>query len=203
MKGNQDRQRVVLHNLWISLRSVSFILCLLLFQFQLFAQAREESGDRSSGRNAPAKSGFDMDKVVVGGNLGLQFGTITLIEVSPTIGYRFTDKILAGLGGRYIYFEDNTFGSSFSTNIYGGNIFSQYFILENFLTHVEYELLNLQAGFDRDERIDVSSFFVGGGYRSSLGGNSYASILLLYDLIGDRNSPYSNPILRVGFAIGL
>lgn len=184
---------------------LAFLAVILIYNTS-YSQAREEgvSSNSSKGTAKGSKSGFDMDNVVVGGGFGLQFGTITLVEVSPTVAYRFTDNFLTGIGGRYTYFEDNTTGLSFSTNIYGGSIFSQYFFLDNFLAHTEYEILNLQVGFNENNRANVSSFFVGGGYRSPLGANSYATIIILYDLNDDINSPYvSNPIIRFGFAIGL
>ena len=104
-----------------------------------------------------------------------------------------------------MYYEDRTFAPQFiySTNIYGGGIFNQYFFLENFLAHAEYEILNLDSPLNINKRINVHSFFVGGGYRSQIGGNSYASILLLYNLNESVDSPYTNPILRIGFGIGL
>ena len=37
--------------------------------------------------------GFDKSKLFVGGNLGLAFGTYTIINVSPLVGYHFTDVL--------------------------------------------------------------------------------------------------------------
>ena len=39
---------------------------------------------------------FEKDKLFTGGNLGLQLGTYTLIDISPIIGYYFTNKFSAG-----------------------------------------------------------------------------------------------------------
>lgn len=177
----------------------------IMLIFSLFILTALYSQDTESTANNSSK-GFDWDRVVVGGSLGAQFGNITIVELSPSIGYMLTQNFLAGIGGTYLYFEDNDF--NYSTNIYGGRIFTNYFILENFLAHVEYEALNLEVSIptpehDPGDRATIGSFLVGGGVRSSLGGNSFASIMLLYNLNESLHSPYSNPILRIGFGIGL
>jgi len=114
-----------------------------------------------------------------------------------------TDNWLAGIGARYIYFEERFAGFTYKTNIYGGALFSQYYFLESFLTHVEFESLSINNINNPEQRININSFFVGVGIRRQLGINSYASALLLYNLNDDINSPYSNPVFRINFAFGL
>ncbi len=40
------------------------------------------------------RKGFDKSKLFFGGNLGLAFGNYTIINVSPLVGYRFTEFLL-------------------------------------------------------------------------------------------------------------
>lgn len=54
-------------------------------------------------RDRSNDDGFDWDKITVGGGLAVNFGSITYIDVSPTVGYYLTDNILAAVGGTYIY----------------------------------------------------------------------------------------------------
>lgn len=186
------------------LRCLGLLLLLFLVSGNLFAQARDYEND--SPKNPPkniSKKGFDPDKLIIGGNLGAQFGNITLVEISPQIGYLVKPNILMGIGGRYLYYEDRTFIQTYRTNIYGGSIFSQYYFLENFIAHAEYELLNLDDFRQQEKRVNIQSIFLGGGYRSMIGGRSFVSILLLYNLNETYNSPYTNPILRIGVGIGL
>mgnify|MGYP001590874713 CR=1 FL=1 len=138
-------------------------------------------------------------KVFTGGNLGLQFGNYTFIDVSPLIGYRFTKKIHSGIGVTYRYFSDNL--NKFSTSIYGGSIFSRYYILDNLFAHGEYEVLNGEWLYGK--RFNVTSIFAGAGYSQNLGGKIVANVLILWNINESVYSPYRNPIFRAGIGIGL
>ena len=183
-----------------------FLIVTCFTVLNLNGQAREISKERQPLSPTKKSSKFDPSKLLIGGGLGAQFGTITSVQISPTIGYLFTENLLVGLSGQYIYYEENYGNFIYKTNMYGGGIYAQRYFLTNFIAHIEYELLNLDAYNPIDgseERINVSSFFVGGGYRSLIGGNSFASFMLLYNLNDDINSPYINPIIRISFGVGL
>jgi len=169
------------------LKIFALLFCFLISEYALNAQAREGNSQPQSSKNSKPSDGFDLSRVVIGGGFGLQFGTITLVELSPTAAYLFTDNFLA----------------SFNTSLYGGSIFAQHFFLENFIAHAEYELLSVETVFEGDSRVNVGSFFVGGGYRSYLSDVSYVGLLLLYNLNDDINSPYTNPVIRVNLGFGL
>ena len=68
-----------------------FIIGMALIQFTL-AQDLE-------------KTGFDKSKLFFGGNLGLAFGTYTIINVSPQVGYHFSPMFAGGVGVNYSYFK--------------------------------------------------------------------------------------------------
>jgi hypothetical protein len=147
------------------------------------------------------------DRLFFGGNFGLQFGTQTIIEVAPIVGYRLTDRLAAGVGGKYIYYRFRSAPFEYSTNMYGGSVFARYNILENLFAYTEYEILNLDAPDPLNpyalRRTNVTSVFVGGGYRQLLGTRSSLNLMLLYNLNESTNSPYQNPILRIGFGFGI
>lgn len=153
------------------------------------------------------------DRFFTGGGLGLQFGTVTFIDISPILGYMLTDNIAVGVGVTYNYYEDKRFDPVFSTNIFGASAFARYYFLDSFLEkiflHAEYEILNFEAmlvnayGFEYKDRIYVSGFLVGGGYREPIGARSFLSLTILWDVIEDINSPYINPVIRVGINIGI
>jgi hypothetical protein len=155
-----------------------------------------------------------VDKLFFGGGLGLQFGTVTLIDISPVIGYRVTEKLETGIGLTYKYYKYNDYynlGSDLKTNIIGGSVFARYHILENLFAHIEYESLHYRydeyygsgSSITFDQRTAVyNSIFVGGGYRQRISSGSYFFIMALWNLNDGAYSPYSNPVLRMGVIIG-
>jgi hypothetical protein len=154
----------------------------------------------------PVKELNFRERIFWGGNLGLQFGNLTFIDVSPLVGYRFTDKISAGPGISYMYYRENFRGfAPFSTTIYGGRVFGRYHFRPNMFGHAEYEVLNLEyySIFTNGvERANIPSFLVGGGFRQPLGGRLFMNLLALFNLNPHPLSPYSNPVIRMGFGHG-
>lgn len=181
------------------------LICFLIpFSFANFAfsQARDSYSRPSSTKVEKGFNKFTLENIVVGGNVGAQFGNITVVNIAPTVGFKLRDSWLIGVSGTYVYYEDKRFLPSYKTNIYGGGIFTQYYFLEYFTAHLEYEVLNLEAQFS-NQRVNTEALLIGGGYRSAIGSSSFFNILLLYNLLEDVNYPYDNPIIRVGFGIGL
>lgn len=146
------------------------------------------------------------DRLYFGGGLGLSFGSQTYVEIAPIVGYKVTERFSTGLGLKYIYskYHDDYF--NYSSNIYGGGPFARFFVVEGLFLHAEYEWLNLEVPdplSNRFYRDNISSVFLGGGYRQMIGSSSAFDILVLFNINESRNSPYTNPIFRIGFGIGL
>jgi len=159
--------------------------------------------DSSMFRKNPPKQNF-LDKVYFGGNFGLQFGTVTFIDISPLAGYRFTEKFSAGLGVTYQYYHYKDRFYDLETNVYGGRIFGRYLFTEYLFGHAEYEFLNLEAfDFFPPRRVDVISILAGGGYLQRFGRNSAIVAMILYNFTESAYTPYQNPIIRIGVNIGL
>ena len=74
---------------------------LLLFSTSLYAQT--DSTDHAPIAK-PRKDPKPLsEKLVFGGNFGLQLGNYTNITLSPIVGYRVTDDLVLGGGPTYIY----------------------------------------------------------------------------------------------------
>jgi len=127
------------------------------------------------------------------------------------------------------YFHDvsNDSWKSYSTHVYGGGVFLRYYlysIFDNFLgnlfAHGEYEYLYyirpyvpsstgnyidpFQNRFAKGrDVVEVSSIFLGGGYRQPVGNRVFFDLLVLCNLNDSNNSPYNNPVIRIGVAVGL
>ncbi len=143
------------------------------------------------------------DRLFFGGDLGLQFGDVTYVNVAPTIGYKVTERFGVGVGPMYSYLKYTDYPVSF--NSYGGRFFSQYKLLENILGYGEFGFLNSDVYDivnDKVVRADIPSLLLGGAYVQELGANSSFNLMLLYNVIEDQYSYYQNPIIRLGFNAG-
>ena len=70
-------------------------------------------------------------KIFFGGNLGLFFGTVTDIEISPLVGYKIYKGLSAGGGFTYIYYRERYADNAvFETNQYGWRVFAMYDIFK-------------------------------------------------------------------------
>ncbi len=184
------------------------ILAFLLAFFMLTAPFTVLASDEEDVKDLPFR-----ERLYVGGYLGLQIGTITAINISPTVAYRFTNRITGGVGGTYQYYRDRGWGVnpefSTSTHIYGGTVFTRYNITPRIFAQVEYEALNLdsQMGFlsgsSAGGRFWEHNYFAGGGYRAPLGPRAYLNLMLLYNFNSESVVHYQNPVFRFGIDVRL
>lgn len=139
------------------------------------------------------------ERLSFGGNLGLQIGNPTLIDVSPTLGYKVTPKFMPGIGLTYIYYGYTYSGQYVSTHVYGGRLFARYNVWQQLFLHTEFEMLNFED-YQTNGRQWVPAWLAGGGYTQSLGGHSTVYIMVLWNLLESATKPslYNNPIIRVG-----
>jgi len=135
------------------------------------------------------------DNIFFGGGLDLQFGTYTMIKLTPEAGYRLIPTFETGIGGYFLYIKD--FSSNFSENIYGGKLFSRYYVLNNFVLIGEYEALFVPSY--TGERIIVPGLLGGIGYQQKLGERFAVQTSILYNFLMTENTPYQNPIIRISF----
>ena len=104
-------------------------------------------------------------RVSVGGNLGLQFGTVTAINISPEVMLRVVDQFHLGVGFSYDYLQSKKYFwddpnqqyLDFKANVYGGRVFARYYLrslfdnfVGNLFAHAEYEYLYYTRPFKLD-----------------------------------------------------
>lgn len=189
------------------------VLCvIMLICFSFLANAQEKEENPNSLKGTPFK-----ERIYFGGNMGLNFGNITVVNIAPIMGYNLNKKLSVGLGAKYIYYREryDQYNWDYSTSFYGGSVFSKYILSESFLLHAEFEALNSEVReflSTTSTRKWVPMGFVGAGYKKALGGKSYFQVLALYDVINSPYSPYQGQyifgrnipvILRGGIVIGL
>ncbi len=155
-----------------------------------------------------------------GGSFGFSAGSVTAVDLAPIVGYRLTPRFSVGGGINYQYYKDNreNYGiSTFETQIYGVNTFVSYALINNLdetigimglggiTLHAEYDGLSLERRyfdyptFPENGRIWISNYLAGFGLRQPIGERSSVSILFLWSINPPMVSPYSNPVVRIGF----
>jgi hypothetical protein len=191
------------------MKKTCVLVAVLLFTINtLWAQEGDDS----------PKQGFQREKMFIGGNFGLTFGDFTLINISPQLGYRFTDFFAAGFGvnGQYVSLRDRTFNgnllSKSSQGVVGLNIFGRVYPIRNIMLQVQPEA-NYVFGkirwYDsnppqvyKTDAVIAPSLLLGGG--AVLPSGRGAMILsVFYDVLQSENSPYGRrPIYNFGYNIG-
>jgi hypothetical protein len=138
-----------------------------------------------------------------GGWLGLQFGTITSINVSPMVIYQANNWLYPGIGFSYMYYNDKRYIPEYSNSTYGMRVFSSFYIWQDLFAHAEFETLNIEYYDQPGERGFINNIMLGGGYRQWIGNRAFAMFTILYNFNDTRYSPYRNPIIRIGFGAGI
>lgn len=148
------------------------------------------------------------DRIWFGGGIGLNFGTVTSIQIEPMAGY-FLDKenkLSIGAGVSYWYYQDNRYNPAITNDGFGYRIFTRYRPISQFYAHAEFYHLNAERYNyfdDSTQRIWIPHLLVGGGYVQSLGGRSSFYIQVLFDILQDPNSIYAGqPVFSGGVGIG-
>ncbi|HQK36111.1 MAG TPA: hypothetical protein PLC81_00605 [Bacteroidales bacterium] len=194
------------------------LLCMLIviasFSSVLFGQERDRDHDREKQEKRESNR-----KIFFGGNFALMIGTVTNIEISPLVGYRFTPRLSAGTGITYAYYRERFTGfNTYETHIYGGRIFGSWLAIKDLketiglpgnggvIGYTEYEALNMDDNYKTtlintggNQREWFHNVYVGGGYRQPIGRNASFNILILWNLNQSPKLPYDNPTIRVGF----
>lgn len=149
--------------------------------------------------------GFDRSKLVIGGNLGMQFGNYTLINVAPQVGYRLSPYFTAGAGVSYTYYKDdyiytNARSYDYRASYFGMNLFGRVYPIKYVVLSVQPEASRMWRSYDtptgkiKDDKF-VPSVLIGGGL--SLGP---VTAMIQYDVVQNKNSPYSDNIFySVGY----
>lgn len=183
-------------------------LLIMLISVPAFSQFGQPSVEK--------RNDFKMQKrFYVGGGLGFGISSYsTNLMLAPVIGYRLTPDVDLGVRFNYTYnrYDDAYYGVKFSTNNFGAGLFARYylFFFNDLFIHAEYEALNydkyvsLTANNEIEkERAWVSSFFLGAGYRQWISSNVFVGMSVLFNLLDSYDSPYSNPIFRIGVGVGI
>lgn len=191
------------------MKNILLLLICLAVAGPGFSQSEEKPETTDS-------TGFDKSRLFFGGNFGLSFGSQTLINVSPQVGYRFSQYFAAGAGVNFIYssiksyYSDGSTASRQNLGYAGLNVFGRVYPVQYILLQAQPEL-NYSWGKLKDYDTDVTytltgkfvpSLLLGGGVAIPAGRGSFV-IMGQYDILQDARGPYGkNIFMNFGYNVG-
>jgi hypothetical protein len=160
-----------------------------------------------------AQSGFDRSRLFMGGSFGARLGSNTLVNLSPQVGYHFSDHFAAGAGVNCIA-SSLTFRASGGARLYresfgyaGLNTFARVYPMRAIFFSAQPEY-NYSWGRVRyfNGQPDVKSpgafvpcLLLGAGAVLPASRGSLIA-MVQYDVAGNERSPYGrNPFVSMGF----
>ena len=183
------------------------------------------SGKPGYHKKTMKKKGYDPSRLVLGGGINALFGNgYASVGISPMVGYKFTNNLVAGVGLGYQYNQqpDLNFSNPYYSstvyydkeNIVYPNLWAKYTVWRILYigTQLEYDLIHLNEpaldinGYQITANVNVNAtcWLVGAGIKQPLGGRVYFYVELMYDVLQQDYSPYLNTIVpRGGIAVGL
>ncbi len=152
------------------------------------------------------------ERMFFGGNLGLQFGTITNIQISPIMGLWVLPRVVVAAGPNFTYYQD----PYDKTMIYGGKFYSEFYLIRDLssvlplggrtgiFVHLEDEVLSLESAYWANssttaERFTINTLLLGGGISQQIGNRAFMNFMVLWALNESIYTVYSNPEIRVSF----
>lgn len=149
-------------------------------------------------------------KINTGGYFGLQLGTNIAIDLSPRIGFYPFKNMCIGIGGTYMFMSQKSYGERINTHIFGGNAFVEGYFWDKLVLHASYEFTNYPRVYaisgsneTYTERVNTQALLLGGGYQQRISNMVSLYGLILFDVLNDTYSFYSNPQIRVGVNVSI
>jgi len=163
------------------------------------------------GQDEEDSKGFQKEKLFAGGTFGLSFGSYTLINLSPQVGYRFNKYLASGIAFNLQYAsqkEKDGWGNDYSKTtqgITGLSLFGRFYPTQKFLIQLQPEVNYMfgnikyyqptETKYKLDAEI-VPSLLAGGGLVMPSEKGAFI-VTVMYDLLQKINSPYGDqPIVN-------
>ena len=145
------------------------------------------------------------DRLYLGGTVGAWFGTSTYVNLSPIIGVKINKQFSVGVGAIYNYYSQTYAAKKYVSTLYGGSGFARYFVMENLFAQVGLDRISVpdyRTGI-LNSRAWVDNVLIGAGYRQQFSDKGTIVAMIFYNVNQTPLSPYQNPIIQIGFNVGL
>lgn len=155
---------------------------------------------RNSLKNQPLSK-----RIVFGGSIKVSQSESIDIDFSPSMAYLITKRLSSGIEIVYRgeFGDGKKWHESFSTNTYGGRLFTDYAVLKSFYAHTELESISTPKQSTTPADINsneiVFGAMVGMGKRFGLGKSATGKVVIQYNFLHKENALYSSPwVVRFG-----
>lgn len=172
---------------------------------------KEESGNEDALSKLEKKK-EKLNNLRIGGSFGLQFGTYTYVNVSPTIGYLMAKKRLELGGGPILIYQRYRYSSNYAVSffVYGADVYAKGYLYKGLYLEARFDPVNKPSYFDLNKRLWVHHLLLGAGYAAPIGKIGSFYISLLYNVLDNDESIYQGTfsdelplILNMGFGFGV
>ncbi|MBL7846158.1 MAG: apolipoprotein A1/A4/E family protein [Cyclobacteriaceae bacterium] len=179
---------------------------------QQLSKAKRMYGNVQSVKNLPSKRPNEMkdkpfrERIVPGVNLQIYQSTHLLIDLAPTVGYRFTGRWTAGLAYTFRIGVDKNFDNYIrNEQVYGPRIFAQFLAFKGFFLHGDLEALHAPAvGTPEESASTVIGSYLGIGKNFNVNRRVKGQITGLYRAEFQGALPAQNTFnLRIGFSYNM
>ena len=190
----------------IAVSSIIKYFFILLFAISIngaYAQYENTSGQKKEGDVKKRPKPQQPKRWFVGGMFGAGFSSYSsYIEISPLVGYKITPDFHVGTRITYIWnsyqYQTGPYvNERVNLHHYGASLFARYVFFKGLFGQVEYEALSFD--YYQLPREWINSLFIGGGYYQNIGGRGFATFAILFNVLDNIDSPYTNPVIRIGF----
>jgi len=141
-------------------------------------------------------------RIEVGGNFGLAFGSnSTSVVIAPQLGYVINKHFTVGGGINYSHFSSSK--NDISQNFLGLNVFGRVRPIQNIILQAQPEIFRVWTNWDGVSTSElVPTFLIGAGMIIPMGGRGGMSMMLHYDVVQNRYSPYRAGVFySVGYTV--
>ncbi len=165
----------------------------LVFTQNLFAQFEDYEQKEIKHEKIAKKSATDSSKIlsrfVFGGDFNLAFGTVTAVQLSPTVGFYMTNWSLAGAYVSYEYYKSKAL--NFSDSRYGAGVLAELYPIEWLVLHGENGLTRVYD-YQNYKYLWTYDVFAGAGFRQKFGKKSMINYLFLFNI---NKNPFFPPTM--------
>ncbi len=175
-----------------------------------YVRPSEQGSTVSPDHTAPVPQKSIWDNLSLGGSFGLQFGSITFVEVEPLLNYHFGESFMIGVGPIYQYVnaQAQVYGFEYTASTYGARVSALFFLpdeLSKIFIMGEYDVLNVPElnSYNSIDRGNLTIPLAGIGYRDKLSDKFSFFIYGLWNFNNSIYNPYTNPTINAGFDVGL